>query len=155
MFNFKTLLLTAIAALGLAINIQACKNCRYLSDLRSAISFASNDTVAYAKDNAKILGEEFHKAAQTSVLQDFGNKTEIFTADCAKKASRLTSLLAESRITTHDAQEAVETLIFIIRDMNELVDSTFPAPSYPYLNTLFHKIMRDGCTFMVKSAKNK
>lgn len=156
MFNFKSLLLTTVATLGLAINIEACKGCRSkLADLQSTLSLVSNDTAAYAKGNIKTLEVEIHKALQDPALKDLSNKAKAFTDDCAKKVTRLTSLLAESRVTAHDAQEAVVNLIVIIRDLNELADSAFPAPSYPYLNTLFHKIWRDGCTYMIESAKNK
>lgn len=150
MFNFKSLFLTTVATLGLAVNVQAYKDCpSTFTDLRSRIRWASDATVAYAKDNAKILEEEFHKVTQTSALNNFNNQADTLITHCTKQTESLSSLLATSHITADDAQESVRQFIFYIQDMYELVDSTFPAPNYPHLNTLFHKIIRDAYADMM------
>lgn len=149
MFNFKTLLLTTIATLGLAADIQACPICRAVSPNtpKGACSLTVMGTIAYIRDNADALLQEYEQVLndpQTVVrakekMHDalntlFNLEKQILQSKCTTKDELFVENLKNFDMWTQKATDA-----------HGWVDALFPVKTASRLNKFAH----DGAQIFV------
>ena len=156
MFNFKSLLLTTIATLGLAANVQACKNCCWRvygpdGQLR--------ETIDYARKNADALFQELEQVFNNAQAT---KKAQEKLADICKTFSNFQILILKS--THKTAQElfadkktieAFESVDQKLCDVHGFAETLFPVETAPYFNTLCHKAAEAITPSLKQSLDNK
>ena len=141
MFNFKSLLLTAIATLGLAANVQACKDCRWRV---YGPNGQMRETIDYARKNADALFQELEqvftdaqatKKAQEKLIDTFNAITnlEIFIFKSTHKTAQ--ELFADKKTL-----ETFENVNQKLSDVYGFTETLFPAKTAPHFNILTHKM---------------
>lgn len=149
MFNFKSLLLTTVATLGLTVNVQACPICHALSPSTPAAmcSFAVEDAIKYARENADILLQEYeHVLNDPQTVERAKEKVHgIFNV-----WFNLEKKITQSKCTTTDKLfienlKSFDALVQKCTDAHGFADALFPKQTAPCLNKLTH----DGAQFAI------
>lgn len=137
--NFKSLLLTSIATLGLA-DVQACKNCRLLvygpTEQTKAI-------VLDARKNADALLKEYETIINDPKTVDRLRTKVLDVIDSGYAAiAHVTkgTRSAEEVVMDPKTAQACETLLNKLLDFHGLADTMFTAKETPKLNALAHKV---------------
>ncbi len=149
MFNFKTLLLTTVATLGLAANVEGCPICHALSPNTPAnmCSLVVEDTIKYARENADILLQEYERVINDpqTIVRAKEKAHGILNA-----LFNLEEQITQSKCTTTDKlfienQKLFDNLVQKWTDAHGFADALFPQKIAPCLNKLAH----DGAQIFV------
>jgi len=142
MLNFKSLILTTVAALGLAANVQACPICHYLSPSTPAnmCSFAIENAIEYARTNADVLLQEYERVLndpQTivrakEIIHGIFNSMFNLEKQIIQSKCKTNNELFIKNLTFFDAVVQKAT------DARGWADAIFPAQTTPCLNKLAH-----------------
>ena len=140
--NLKSLLLTTVATLGLAANVQACRNCRTL--LYGPIP-TNEEVINYARKNADALLKEYEATINDSkTLERLKSKVTDFV-DTAyqtieqinqKPGRNLQELFEDAKVVN-----SVEAFFEKTFDWHGIVDTAFTPETAPQLNALLHKFI--------------
>jgi hypothetical protein len=139
MLNFKSLLLTTLAALGLAANVQACKDCRLLV---YGPTEQTKEIVLYARKNADALLKEYEAVVNDPKTVDLLRAKALDVVDSGYAAiAHVTkgTRSAQEVIMDPKTAQACETLLNKLLDFHGFADTMFTYKQTPTLNTLAHK----------------
>ena len=143
--NFKSLALTAVAALGLTANVQACKGCCGL--LFWGHDKEAQEFLEYAHKNADALLHEYESVlVDAKALQNTKQKV----LDFVDAAYNLEGQIAKAFQTASkdvfanpETRKALDSCLQKAFDFHGLVDTTFTTKTAPHLNTLIHKLVAE------------
>ncbi len=154
--NFKTLLLTTVATLGLTANIQACKGCCGL--LFWGHDKEAQDFLEYAHKNADALLHEYENVlVDAKALQN--TKQKVF--DFVDAAYNLENQIAKTLKTASkdifanpETRKALDNCLQKAFDFHGLVDTVFTTKTAPHLNILIHKLIAEPDKYFKAIAKH-
>lgn len=147
MFNFKSLALITIAILGLAANVQACKNCRLLV---YGPTEQTKEVVLYARKNADVLLKEYEAVVNDPKTVDRIKAKALDLVDTAYKAiAHITKAkrTPEEILMDKDAITCFETLFTKVFDFHGFLDTIYPTTQAPMLNALVHKMVTEPADY--------
>lgn len=154
--NFKSLALTAVAALGLTANVQACKGCCGL--LFWGHDKEAQEFLEYAHKNADALLHEYENVlVDAKALRNTKQKV----LDFVDAAYNLENQIAKAFKTASkdvfanpETRKALDTCLQKAFDFHGLVDTTFTTKTAPHLNTLIHKLVAEPDKYFKAIAKH-
>jgi hypothetical protein len=145
--NFKSLLLTAIATLGLAADVQACKNCRLTV---YGPTEQTKEVVLYARKNADALLKEYEAVVNDPKTVDRIKAKALDLVDTAYKAiAHITKAkrTPEEILMDKGAITCFETLFTKVFDFHGFIDTIYPTAQAPMFNALVHKMVTEPADY--------
>lgn len=154
MFNFKSLLLTTLATLGLTIDVQACKNCRLLV---YGPTEQTKEVVLYARKNADALLKEYEAVVNDPRTVDRIKAKALDLVDAGYRAlAHITKgkRTPEEILVDKDATKAFETLFTKVFDFHGFIDTIYAKTQAPIFNALAHKMVSEPDNYFKELLKH-
>ena len=136
--NFKSLLLTIVAALGLAASVQACKDClwkipgSYLFDEKSIEYARKNADILWAEYQQTLNSKEFLTKSKTKILESLTAIHNFEIAILKSTAATAQEFFADKEnLKLFDACQQASSAF-----LQNWIDASLPQQTAPHLNML-------------------